>query len=93
MNTVGWTGGFAAPTVVGIASERLGLGVAIAATAAVYLLGGLLAFGAADWRKLAISQWLEACSSMIEGHRTVNSGSLSEPNQPNPATSGPDGAT
>jgi MFS family permease len=47
MNTVGWTGGFAAPTVVAIASERLGLGATIAATAAVYLLGGILAFGAA----------------------------------------------
>jgi sugar phosphate permease len=47
MNTVGWTGGFAAPTVVAIASERLGLGATIAATAAVYLLGGMLAYGAA----------------------------------------------
>jgi len=47
MNTVGWTGGFVAPTVVGFASERLGLGVTIAATAAVYLLGGLLALQAA----------------------------------------------
>jgi sugar phosphate permease len=47
MNTVGWTGGFVAPTVVGIASERLGLGVTIASTAAVYLLAGLLAFVAA----------------------------------------------
>jgi len=47
MNTVGWTGGFVAPTVVGFASERLGLGVTIASTAAVYLLGGLLALEAA----------------------------------------------
>jgi MFS family permease len=47
MNTVGWTGGFAAPTVVGIASETFGLGVTIASTAAVYLLGGLLALLAA----------------------------------------------
>jgi MFS family permease len=47
MNTVGWTGGFVAPTVVGFASERFGLGVTIASTAAVYLLGGLLALQAA----------------------------------------------
>jgi sugar phosphate permease len=47
MNTVGWTGGFLAPTVIGFASERLGLGVAIASTAAVYLLSGLLALLAA----------------------------------------------
>jgi MFS family permease len=47
MNTVGWTGGFLAPTVVGIASERLGLGLAIASTAAVYLLVSLLALVAA----------------------------------------------
>jgi MFS family permease len=47
MNTVGWTGGFLAPAVVGFASERLGLGVAIASTAAVYLLSGLLALLAA----------------------------------------------
>ena len=47
MNTVGWTGGFVAPTVVGIASESFGLGITIASTAAVYLLGGLLALLAA----------------------------------------------
>ena len=47
MNTVGWTGGFVAPTVVGIASESFGLGITIASTATVYLLGGLLAFLAA----------------------------------------------
>jgi len=47
MNTVGWTAGFMAPTVVGFASERLGLGVTIAWTAAVYLLVGLLALQAA----------------------------------------------
>jgi MFS family permease len=47
MNTVGWTGGFVAPTVVGYASERLGLGMTIASTAAVYLLAGLLAVVAA----------------------------------------------
>jgi MFS family permease len=58
MNTVGWTGGFAAPTVVAHASVRLGLGATIAATAAVYLLGGLLAYGAArlaDSRPIALS--------------------------------------
>jgi sugar phosphate permease len=47
MNTVGWTGGLVAPTLVGIASERLGLGVAIASTAAVYLFVGVLALVAA----------------------------------------------
>ena len=47
MNTVGWTGGFVAPTAVGLASEHFGLSVAIASTAAVYLLVGLLALLAA----------------------------------------------
>jgi MFS family permease len=47
MNTVGWTGGFAAPMVIGTASERFGLGAAITATAAVYLLVGLIALWAA----------------------------------------------
>src|SRR5262249_12863105 len=45
MNTVGWTGGFVAPTVVGFASEAFGLAIAIGSTAAVYLLVGLLALG------------------------------------------------
>ena len=36
-----------APIVVGFASERFGLGAAIASTAVVYLLVGLLAFAAA----------------------------------------------
>jgi MFS family permease len=44
MNTVGWTGGFFAPWVVGKASKGFGLGVAIGSTAAVYLLVGLLAW-------------------------------------------------
>jgi MFS family permease len=47
MNTLGWTGGFAAPWVVARASQSLGLGMTIASTAAVYLLGGLLALVAA----------------------------------------------
>jgi MFS family permease len=47
MNSVGWTGGFVAPTVVGFASDRFGMGVTIAWTAAVYLLGGTLAMAAA----------------------------------------------
>src|SRR5262249_49241353 len=47
MNTVGWTGGLVAPTLVGIIAEGLGLGVAIASTAVVYLLVGLLALIAA----------------------------------------------
>jgi len=47
MNTVGWTGGFMAPLLTGAASDRFGLGVAITATAAVYLLVGLVAILAA----------------------------------------------
>jgi MFS family permease len=47
MNTVGWTGGFVAPTAVGLASEHFGLSVAIGSTAVVYLLVGLLALAAA----------------------------------------------
>ena len=47
MNTVGWTGGLVAPFAVGTASEYFGLGLAIASTAAVYLLVGILAFVAA----------------------------------------------
>jgi MFS family permease len=47
MNSVGWTGGFVAPTAVGLASEHFGLSVAIGSTAAVYLLVGLLALAAA----------------------------------------------
>ncbi len=47
MNTLGWTGGFIAPALVGWASDRFGLGLAITATAAVYLLVGLLALAAA----------------------------------------------
>jgi MFS family permease len=47
MNTVGWTGGSLAPYVVAFASRRFGLGVAIASTAAVYLIVSLLALAAA----------------------------------------------
>jgi sugar phosphate permease len=47
MNTVGWTGGLVAPPLIGMASEQFGLGVAITATAAVYLLVGVLALFAA----------------------------------------------
>ena len=43
MNSVGWTGGFLAPTAVGIMSDHFGLGLAIASTAIVYLLAGFLA--------------------------------------------------
>jgi hypothetical protein len=48
MNTVGWTGGLVAPVAVGFASERFGLGTAVASTAVVYLLVGLLALAAAS---------------------------------------------
>jgi MFS family permease len=47
MNTVGWVGGFAGPMVIGMASTQFGLGLAITATAAVYLLVGLIALLAA----------------------------------------------
>jgi MFS family permease len=53
MNTVGWTGGFLAPWVVGKASKDFGLGVAIASTATVYLLVGLLAWFAS---RLAVAR-------------------------------------
>jgi MFS family permease len=56
MNTVGWTGGSIAPTVVGMASEKFGLGVAITSTAAVYLLVGLIALFAA---RLATSRAID----------------------------------
>jgi MFS family permease len=47
MNSLGWTGGFLAPVVVGAASKSFGLDVAIASTALVYLLVGMLAMAAA----------------------------------------------
>ncbi|GAC1471707.1 MAG: MFS transporter [Isosphaeraceae bacterium] len=47
MNTVGWTGGALAPYLIGRLSESYGLGPAIASTAAVYLIAGLLALVAA----------------------------------------------
>lgn len=47
MNSLGWTGGFAAPMVVGLGSKYFGLGLSIASTAAVYLLVGILAIRAA----------------------------------------------
>ena len=48
MNTVGWTGGAIAPVFVGKMSARYGLGPAIASTAAMYLLAGLLAIVASS---------------------------------------------
>ncbi len=47
MNTIGWTGASMAPVIVGFSSKRFGLGITIGSTAALYLLGGLLALGAA----------------------------------------------
>ncbi len=44
MNTVGWTGALAAPVAVAFASERYGLGAAVASNAAVYLLVAMLAY-------------------------------------------------
>jgi hypothetical protein len=57
MNTVGWTGGFAAPMIIGTASERFGLGLAITATAAVYLLVGLIALLAAVIADRTAPRW------------------------------------
>lgn len=48
MNTVGWSGGALAPIVIGLLSDRYGLSAAIAATAPVYLLAGVLAL-VASW--------------------------------------------
>jgi MFS family permease len=47
MNSVGWTGGFVAPVAVGLGSRNFGLSVAIASTATVYLVVGILAMVAA----------------------------------------------
>jgi MFS family permease len=47
MNGVGWAGGLLAPIVVGLGSDRFGMGMVIGSNAAVYLLVGLLAFQAA----------------------------------------------
>lgn len=47
MNSVGWTGGFVAPVAVGLGSRNFGLSVAIASTATVYLVVGILAIFAA----------------------------------------------
>jgi MFS family permease len=47
MNTVGWLGASLAPVVIGSASDRVGLGVAIAATGWVYVVGAGLAGTAA----------------------------------------------
>jgi sugar phosphate permease len=46
MNTIGWAGGALAPVALGLVGDRYGLGPAIAATAAAYLLAGLCAIGA-----------------------------------------------
>lgn len=47
MNTVGWSGGFAAPIAIGFASERFGLSGAMAWSSVVYLLSAVLALAAA----------------------------------------------
>lgn len=47
MNTAGWAAGFMAPLLIGLVSQRYGLGVAIAWTALVYLSAGLAALAAA----------------------------------------------
>ena len=76
MNTVGWTGGFVAPTAVGLASEHFGLSVAIASTAVVYFLVGLLALsGRAPGRARCIREVLtsplgSSCPIISMIHRT-----------------------
>jgi MFS family permease len=55
MNSVGWAGGFLAPAVVGYASRHYGLSVAIASTAMVYLLVGILAMVAAGLAEVRVS--------------------------------------
>jgi MFS family permease len=47
MNTIGWAGASLAPVVVGAIGDRDGLGAAIASTAAVYFVAGLVALVAA----------------------------------------------
>jgi MFS family permease len=56
MNTIGWTGAAVAPVIVGFSSRRFGLGVTIGSTAALYLLGGLLALGAARLAEARVHQ-------------------------------------
>ncbi len=68
MNSVGWTGGFLAPTAVGLGSAYFGLSLAIASTAAVYLLVGLLAFLAA---RLAETQSFLSGRSIFSSRRKV----------------------
>jgi MFS family permease len=55
MNSVGWSGGALAPAVVGFASDHYGLSVAIASTATVYLLMGILALVAASLAEVRVS--------------------------------------
>lgn len=43
MNTIGWTGGSLAPLTIGVAADRYGMSPAIASTAAVYVVVGVLA--------------------------------------------------
>jgi MFS family permease len=49
MNTIGWVGGSLGPYFVGFMSDHANLSLAIASTAAVYLVAGLLALLAAQW--------------------------------------------
>jgi MFS family permease len=44
INTVGWAGASLSPVLIGTIGDRHGLGVALATTAPVYLVGGLVAF-------------------------------------------------
>jgi MFS family permease len=46
MNTVGWTFGSFAPVMIGVAADRFSMSQAISATAAVYVLAGILALAA-----------------------------------------------
>jgi sugar phosphate permease len=53
MNSVGWTGGSLGALLVGVVSDRFGLGVAIASTAAFYVAAGLLGLLAANLARSA----------------------------------------
>ena len=78
MNTVGWSGGSVAPPLIGMASDHFGLGVAITATAAVYLLVGLLALSAARLAGDASAYRSDPkCSRQSQGPHTVNSSAVS----------------
>ncbi len=56
MNTVGWAGAALAPTLVGAAGDRVGLSRAIASTAGLYVVAGVLALVAATLTRRAAAR-------------------------------------